>query len=140
MRLLLVIDSILFEVIVRFPFVFALLAAALIFPQPSMSAPPMQQCKASFQKRLKPSVSLLRMRLRPGESCRFAIPYRRGTTIEEIRLIEKPRTGRVTAIRRSGFVYKAPRSGTDFFAVAFVGRSHTVKKGGGALVFNVEVK
>lgn len=119
-----------------------LLTAGLVLQQSlsAFAAPPLPQCKVAFERQLKSKgIKVFRMRLKPGESCRYAIPYKRGITIDRIRLIERPRAGRVSQLRRNSFVYRAPKSGKDVFAIGYTGRTHTYS-GAGALAFVIEVR
>lgn len=121
---------------------FVALSLALALPHDAaFAASAMPQCKVAFQRNLKShAIKLLRMRLKSGTSCRFAIPYKRGVMIKEMRLVKKPERGRVTNLNRGSLVYHAPKTaGRDVFAVAFLGSSHTVT-GGGAFAFNVDVR
>ena len=102
--------------------------------------PPLKHCKVGFQRFYKNrAIIIRRMNIRPGETCVYAIPYARGVTIDEIKVIDKPKRGRIVELKRNRIVYKAPSAGTDFFAVGYVGRSGTIT-GGGALGFNILIQ
>ena len=121
---------------------FAVVCAALLFhPSPPVQAQgSMHACKVGFQRYAKSNaVKVMRMSVKPRETCIYSIGTANGLTIQKARIFRKPKSGRIVRLKRNHFVYRAPARGTDQFAVIFDAKKRG-RAGQAALVFNVSVR